>query len=259
MNRAMKRLLPALFAVSLVSCQAAPSKTPMPEQPSMMAITPVDFMAEDGLSVSGRFYRADTPKALILLFHQANSSKDEYATIAPKLVKMGYSALAIDQRSGGAMFGPNQTAARMQSPATYNDAIHDLDAAFSWSRSMNVPVIVWGSSYSSALVFELAARHPKAVAAVLAFSPGEYLGPNNPVAAAAAKVTAPVFITVADAGDELKAAKPIFDATAATNKKLYVPTAGIHGSSTLITDRNAAGEAANWAAVTAFLDPLFAR
>ena len=219
----------------------------------MMAVTPVNFMADDGLTVSGLYYRATTPKALILLFHQANSSKDEYATIAPRLVEMGYSALAIDQRSGGAMFGKNQTAARMTTPVTYGDALHDLDAALSWSRTMQVPIIIWGSSYSSALVFQLAAKHPKDITAVLAFSPGEYLGPGKPVTAAAAKVKVPVFVTVASDPAELAQAKPIFAALTGLSNKLYVPAAGVHGSSTLIAARNAKGAEANWTAVADFL------
>jgi alpha-beta hydrolase superfamily lysophospholipase len=237
----------------LAGCQQAPSRGPMPEQPSKMAVTDVNFMADDGLTVSGRFYRATGPKALILLFHQANSSKDEYATIAPTLVEMGYSALAIDQRSGGAMFGKNMTAARMQTPATYGDALHDLEAALSWSRTMNLPVIIWGSSYSSALAFELAARHPRDVTAVLAFSPGEYLGPGNPVAAAAAKVRAPVYISVGSDPGELRQAKPIYDAVSIKDKVLNVPKVGIHGASTLIAERNPAGAAANWSSVERFL------
>lgn len=251
----MKNLLSIVFVLTLAACQQAPT-VPMPEQPAMMAVTPVNFMADDGLTVSGRYYRAGAPKALILLFHQANSSKDEYATIAPKLVEQGYSALAIDQRSGGAMFGTNQTAARMAAPATYGDALHDLDAALDWGRTMQLPVIVWGSSYSSALVFRLAAEHPGEVSAVLAFSPGEYLGAGDPVAVAAAKTNVPVFVAVASDPSELAAAKPIFFNIASTSKTLYVPAHGVHGSSTLIADRNPKGAAANWAKVNAFLESV---
>ncbi len=248
----MKFFLPVMLVMALAACEQ-PAAAPMPEQPAMMAVTPVNFMAEDGLTVSGRYYRAGAPKALILLFHQANSSKDEYATIAPRLVEQGYSALAIDQRAGGGMFGTNQTAARMTAPATYGDALHDLDAALSWGRSMQLPTIVWGSSYSSALVFELAAKHPNEISAVLAFSPGEYLGPGDPVAAAAAKTTVPVFVAVSSDPSELTAARSIYARVPSTAKTLYVPSNGIHGSSTLIADRNPKGAEANWAKVAAFL------
>ena len=250
----MRKAMLALAMLAATSACSKPAAGPMPQQPSMMAVTPVDFMADDGLTVSGTYYRATAPKALILLFHQAGSSKDEYATIAPRLVDAGYSALAVDQRSGGAMFGKNETAARMAVPATYGDALHDLDAALGWAKPMNMPVIVWGSSYSSSLVFQLAAGHRGEISAVLAFSPGEYLGPGDPVRAAAAKVDVPVFVTSAKDADEEAAAKAIFDAVPNTHKVLDVPVvAGVHGSSTLIATRNPNGASANWVPVLAFL------
>jgi dienelactone hydrolase len=256
----MRMLMGLAMLLASGACgQAPPAKQPAPEQPSMMAITPVMFMADDGLTVSGNFYRADKPKALILLFHQAGSSKEEYATIAPKLVEAGYSALAVDQRSGGNMFGKNETAARMPQGASYGDALHDLDAALSWARTMNLPVIIWGSSYSSSLVFELAAKHPGEVSALLSFSPGEYLGPGTPVRDAAAKVKVPVFVTAAKNADELRAAKAIFEAVPATEKMFATPAvAGVHGSSTLIDTHNPKGAEDNWQPVLAFLKKVAA-
>src|SRR5215470_15128451 len=86
----------------------------------------VTLRARDGVSVSGLAYAAEHPKAIVLLFHQADSSKAEYATIAPRLAAAGFTALAIDQRSGGSMYGPNETMARLSSPATYEQARPDL-------------------------------------------------------------------------------------------------------------------------------------
>jgi dienelactone hydrolase len=253
------RLILIVAALALTGCDqaATSSPKPMPEQPSMMAVTAVDFMADDGLTVSGRYYRADKPKALILLFHQANSSKDEYAEIAPRLVEAGYAALAIDQRSGGAMFGKNETAARMPQGADYASAIHDLQGALNWADSMSLPVIVWGSSYSSSLVFQLAAKNPGKVAALLSFSPGEYLGDGKPVEAAAAKIKVPVFVSFANNAEERTAARAVFEAVPAQKKLLANPSAGgVHGSSTLIASRNAAGSAAMWKQVLTFLDSV---
>lgn len=243
------------------ACRDAPSENaelaqytePSAKQFATMAVTDVNFMADDGLTVSGKYYRADKSKALILLFHQANSSMAEYETIAPRLVEMGYSALAIDQRSGGTMFGENLTAARIKAPVTYDNALHDLDAALRWSRTMNVPTIVWGSSYSSALAFQLAAKHPSEISAVLAFSPGEYIGPGQPVAKAAARVKVPVFVAVGSDVSEIRDAQPIFDAIASKDKTLFAPKQGVHGSSTLIADRNEKGARQSWIAVARFL------
>jgi len=52
--------------------------------------------------------------------------------------------------------------------------------------------VVWGSSYSAALVFLLAARHPGDVNGVVAFSPGEYLSKGTAVRDAARKAEVPL-------------------------------------------------------------------
>ena len=250
----MRALISMTGLVLIAACQQAPAPAAEPakqraEQPA--AAVSVTLTAADGVKVAGLHYRAPDPKAVILLFHQADSSKAEYATIAPRLVAAGYSALAIDQRSGGDVFGPNQTAAALGHSADYAEAQRDLEAALAWGKRQGAPVILWGSSYSAALVFRVAAD--PAVKAVLAFSPGEYLGDGAPVAAAARRVKAPTFVTSASDPGEIAAAKTILAASPATTKRQHVPAQGVHGSSTLIPERNAIGAAANWDAVLAFL------
>jgi alpha-beta hydrolase superfamily lysophospholipase len=111
------------------------------------------------VSISALVYEVRRPKGVILLFHQASSSKAEYATIAPRLAAAGFTALAIDQRSGGSLYGPNETASRLDRPATYEDAKADLEAALGWALARHLAIILWGSNYSAALVFEVAAEH----------------------------------------------------------------------------------------------------
>ncbi len=227
-----------------------------------VSAAPVDLVltASDGVKVFAQSYAAPSPNApLILLFHQAGSNKSEYAPIAPQLVKLGYNALAIDQRSGGDMYQPpNQTVAQLGRSTPYRDVLTDMEAALAWAERTHphVPVYVWGSSYSAALVFPLAAKHPREVAAVLAFSPGEYLDDKSSVRAAARHVTVPVFIDSGSDPQEVASARAIFAAVASKQKVEYVPKAGIHGSSTLRTDRDPAGADENWQAVSVFLRRL---
>ncbi|BBB08514.1 alpha/beta hydrolase [Sphingopyxis sp. EG6] len=239
----------------LAACQQTPAPAAEPAEQGiaqpLAAAVPVTLTAADGVKVAALHYPAPNPKAVILLFHQANSSKAEYATIAPRLVTAGYSALAIDQRSGGDLFGPNQTVAAIGRSADYAEAQRDLQAALAWGKEQGAPVILWGSSYSAALVFRVAAD--PAVKAVLAFSPGEYLGDGAPVAEAAGRVQVPTFITSASDPAEVGAGKAILTASPATAKQQYVPAKGVHGSSTLIPSRNPTGAAANWDAVLVFL------
>jgi dienelactone hydrolase len=236
-----------LLAFLLVaSAQAGPTSAPR-------ALT---LQAPDGVSISALAYETRQPTGIILLFHQAGSSKAEYATIAPRLAAAGFTALAIDQRSGGSLYGRNETAARLAKPSTYEDAKADLETALDWALSQHLPIILWGSSYSAALVFEVAAEHPHQVSAVLAFSPGEYLDRSGAVIDAAARVQVPIYITSASDPDEIQTGRAILAASPARVKVQFVPKSGVHGSSTLIEARNPTGAAENWKHVLAFLSAL---
>ena len=247
----------AMLAVAAVAgVFAGPAPSGAVQGAAEAKITPVLLRAADGVVVHGAFCPAIRPRATILLFHQAGSGKGEYATIAPRLAAAGFDALAVDQRSGGGLFGRNETAAGIGRPASYLEAERDLEAAFAWGRARGRPVILWGSSYSAALVFRVVARHSGQVAAVLAFSPGEYLGGPDLVHAAARRVSAPVYVTSAADPGEITAARSILAASPARVKVQFVPTAGVHGAATLIPARDPTGAAANWRAVLAFLRPV---
>ncbi|HXD14369.1 MAG TPA: alpha/beta fold hydrolase [Xanthobacteraceae bacterium] len=223
--------------------------------------TPVSFIASDNVTIFADYYGGrDAGRPLILLFHQAGSNRAEYAPIAPMLTTLGFDALAIDQRSGGSLWGrANETVQHLGRSEDYDAALHDLEAALVWAKSSgrSGPVIVWGSSYSAALVFLLAAKHPQDVKALLAFSPGEYLAGASSVRSAAAQLSIPIFVTSAKESGEVAQAKAILDAAPARQKVQFVPhIAGVHGSSTLRSDRNPKGAEENWAAVKAFLASL---
>ncbi|MDO7841022.1 dienelactone hydrolase family protein [Sphingomonas immobilis] len=236
--------------------EALESKSHLPL--TIKAQRPVTLTAADGVKVFATDYRADRPRAVILLFHQAGSGKGEYADIGPRLAKMGYDALAIDQRSGGDLYGPNATVkalgTREPQPesAAYLSAEPDLQAAVDWAKRQKLPIIVWGSSYSSSLAFPLAARNPE-VKAVLAFSPGEYFDDKALVETAATKLTVPVFVTSASDAREVAEAAKIAHAVPGGRATQFIPKAGVHGSSTLNASKNPKGAEDSWSAVTGFL------
>lgn len=216
----------------------------------------VELHAADGTTIYGRHYRlqSDEPRPLVLLFHQAGSNAAEYEPIAPRLGALGFEALAIDQRSGGRKFGHNNhTVSKLGKSTGFSAAYPDLEAAVQWARRRGTaPVVAWGSSYTAALVFRLCAEHGDALAAVLAFSPGEYLGRKGQVAQWAEQCPVPVFITSSH-GDEKEAAAALASAVG-TQAQLHVPRRGVHGSSTLRPERNAAGMESIWAEVERFLE-----
>lgn len=234
--------------------------------PALARAEPVTLQAADGVVVFGEVWSApDRPDGrkppVIIAFHQAGSNHGEYLPIAPRLVAAGFTVLAIDQRAGDDMFGTrNRTVATLGRSADYGAALPDLEAALAWGRqaAAGAPVIAIGSSYSAALVFLLAAKHPGELAGLLSFSPGEYLGGADTVHQAARQLRIPVLVDSAAAADEIAAAKSILAAVPAAGKIQIVPHAGVHGASTLRADRNPAGAEENWRGVLAFLAPFAA-
>jgi len=230
--------------------------------PGVALAEPVTLKAADGVQVFGEVWRApDRPDGakppVIVAFHQAGSNHGEYAPIAPRLVAAGFTVLAIDQRAGGELFGTrNKTVDTLGHSADFAAALPDLEAALAWGRqtAAGAPVIAIGSSYSAALVFLLAAKHPGELAAILSFSPGEYLGGTDTVHQAARQLTIPVLVDSAKSADEIAAAKSLLAAVPAAGKVQIVPQAGgVHGASTLRADRDPAGAEENWRGVLAFL------
>lgn len=201
---------------------------------------------------------AGTQRGTALLFHMAGSNRAEYGPIAAALARRGIGSLAIDQRSGGNDFGArNETVAALggRDPG-YLAALPDLEAALAWAQGAGGtgPLVAVGSSYSAALVFLLAARHPGAIRALLSFSPGEYLRGAS-VRDAAARVDCAVFVASAADAAEISAARAILAAVPGqVPKQQFAPEVGPHGASLLRTDRNARGADAAWQATDGFLD-----
>lgn len=198
----------------------------------------IEFKAADGLTVTADLYEKSGSKKVIVLFHQAGWSRGEYKEIAPKLNEMGYTCLAIDQRSGGEVNDvKNETHARAKKAGkkvSYADAFQDIEAAVSYAKSQLRPdqLIIWGSSYSSALVLKYAGDYPDNIDAVLSFSPGEYFGSKSFISSSAKNIKVPSFIT--SSKNEKSSWWNIHQSIPAGKKKFFLPdTKGNHGSRAL--------------------------
>ncbi|NOR40850.1 MAG: alpha/beta hydrolase [Gammaproteobacteria bacterium] len=204
----------------------------------------VTFPSEDGLLITADIHapykNGDVP--VIVLFHQAGSSRGEYTDIAPWLNTLGYNCMAVDQRSGETIRGiENEAAARAvkeNRPTGYIDALPDINAALDYARRNygKKGVIAWGSSYSAALVLKVAGDSPGQVDGVLAFSPGEYFkraGKSDSwIQTSVRHIKVPVFIT--SSRNEADAWAAIFEAIESDNKVAFIPvTEGRHGSRAL--------------------------
>ena len=232
--------------------------------PAYAAAQELTLTASDGVKIHGQVSRAAKPNApIILAFHMAGSNHAEYAPIVSKLNAAGFTVLAIDQRSGGNGFSSrNKTVDGLGRSTTYDEALKDLEAAHAWgvAEARGAPVLAWGSSYSAALIFVLAAKNPATVAGVLSFSPGEYFGDRNLVHTAASAVKVPVFVSQSSGSGEVEAARSIVAVVSTNEKTHFIPTvAGVHGSSSLREDANPKGAQEYWSAVLSFLKKFSAK
>lgn len=218
----------------------------------------VTFNSLDNLKITADIYEIDPDAPYIILFHQARYSRGEYLEIAPKLNALGFNCLAVDQRSGDVVkdvINETQQRAEKKGLATkYTDAWPDLEAAFRYTKKnlKAKKIIVWGSSYSAALVFVLGSKYAEDVKGILAFSPGDYFTIKDKAISEYAKtVTAPVFITSSKSEEPYW--RPIYDNLPTSTKTFYLPMdEGFHGSKALWEENE--GYENYWEAVKEFLD-----
>lgn len=214
-------------------------------------------------AVTAELYRAGGENGrCAALFHQSGSSRGEYRTIAPELVRMGYTVLAVDVRWGNRDRWNdvlNETAARYGTAEAWERGDRekvaqiragesdDLDAAVDWllANGCTGPIAVWGASIQANGVLELAIRRPDDVGAVVDVSPGEYKkdAPDR-MRGIAARVRVPVLVLWGR--NEEDVSKPIFDALPAGAKWSYA-SRGRHGNAVFFEDPEA------WTRVREFL------
>ncbi|TRX50675.1 hypothetical protein FNH22_25475 [Fulvivirga sp. M361] len=222
------------------------------------------FESADGLQVAAELYIVHPKTApFIILFHQANWSRGEYIEIAPRLNKLGYNCMAVDLRSGGSVNDvqniTKQNAVKAMKETQYVHSLPDMEAAIRYASAnfAEGKLIVWGSSYSSALTLKIAGDMSDLVSAALAFSPGEYFvsqgKPRDFVTSSAIKIHQPVFIT--SAKGEKNNWWGIYVAIPSDKKKYFIPdTAGNHGARALWEKFSDSRE--YWQAVETFLKSI---
>ncbi len=218
----------------------------------------ISFSSGDGIKVTADLYMtADSKAPMIILYHQAGYSRGEYREIAPKLNALGFNCMAVDQRAGDSVNGViNETHREARSknlPTEYLDALTDIEAAYVYVRHGLKPdkILLWGSSYSAALMFYMGSGHHKNLSGILAFSPAEYFKVNRKeIRDFARRVTAPVFIS--SARSEYEEWKPIYEAVPGEKRSFLPEDEGRHGSKALWSDNP--GHELYWNAVEDFLD-----
>jgi dienelactone hydrolase len=237
-----------IFLVAGISCAQSTKKT-------------ITFKSTDGLLITGDLYlTTDKDAPFIILYHQARYSRGEYQEIAPKLNAMGFNCLAIDQRSGDAINGvineTHQRASEAGMATKYQDAWPDIESAFYYvtKKLKASKVIIWGSSYSAAMVFVLGSEHKARISGILAFAPGEYFKiDDKSISDYAKEINYPVFITSAKSEEQYW--RPIYEKLNTDEKYFYLPQdEGYHGSKALWEENE--GNDMYWKAVVQFLEQI---
>lgn len=217
----------------------------------------VTFESGDGLLITAEQYISSTQNPYIILLHQAGYSRGEYREIAPKLVKLGFNCLAIDQRSGYEVnYVKNETAMRAKAknlPANYIDAMPDIQAAIAFVKKQNPkPIILWGSSYSASLALIVAAKELK-VGGVVVFSPGEYFDQDDYVKSRIAKISVPILAL--SSRSEYPVMEELLADVKPSLKTLFKPSdEGKHGAKALWDSNPSSQE--YWMAVTLFFSKM---
>jgi len=217
----------------------------------------ITFPAEDGVTVTVDLYQIENKNApFIILYHQAGYSRGEYINIAPKLNEMGFNCMAIDQRSGNEVNGivneTHKSAVSLNKKTKYPDAIPDVEVALKYVKNelRASKIIIWGSSYSAALVLYLGSQYPNDIDGILSFSPGEYFKiDGNEIKSYTSKITCPVFIT--SAKNEHDSWKEMYEVISSEKSYFLPKVKGKHGSKALWEDSDENED--YWTAVKSFL------
>jgi len=218
----------------------------------------VSFYSSDSLKITADLYLNNYQSPFILLFHQSESSRGEYKSIAPKLQKLGYNCLAVDLRCGSKTnYIENETAQRAHEryfPSRNIDALKDMEAAIAYIRKFNRnKVILFGSSYSASLALLIAKGLPE-IQAVIAFSPGEYFRPEISIKDTITGLSVPVFIASTEM--EYNYVAEMLSGIDNKYKTLFKPEKGrgIHGAKALW--ENSQDYDACWFQLTCFFGHL---
>ena len=220
----------------------------------------VTFNSKDGIKLYADIYNSKKGKSapLIMLFHQGGGDvRGEYATIIPRLQKLGYNIMATDTRQGGTRFGTNRTMANIKKEFGYCDAYQDLEAALDFVKNEGFTGkrIAWGSSFSAALVFQLASKRGNDLAGILGFSPAS----GGPMAACKPSLYA-TGVKIPALGlrprREMRTGVIQFAEFKKHGIETYVSENGVHGSSMLVESRVKGDVEPHWKTVLTFIENI---
>ena len=260
----MKKII--LITISLLTVLNACQKKNQIKSDIEIQVKEISFITPDNIKIFGDLYAKDKTSPVIILFHQGGSNaRSEYAPIIPKLIKKGYTILAIDQRVGGQYYGGyNRTLANVPTYIYgdgygYCDAYNNLEGAldFMIESGFTGNKTIWGSSYSASLAIILANNRQNDISGVLAFSPASGGSmkdclPNQYFET----LKKPLLMLRPPSEAKSDNSKAQLKLVQSFGHQTFVAKHGVHGSSMLVEERvkNEVGE--TWKVVFDFLNKI---
>lgn len=131
------------------------------------------FKASDGEDVPYRLWRAEKPRAMVLLLHGATDYCGAFDEIGPQFAARGLTALAIDQRGFGATATRGSWDGKGRMIRDAIDAVRYLRNRFGDVP----PIFIVGESMGAALAVHVASRAPDLnLAGIVLAAPGAISG-----------------------------------------------------------------------------------
>ena len=226
--------------------------------PLVAQVQDVSWVTRDERTVHATWYgAAGGARGVIMALHQGGASgRGEYGPIIPRLNEGGWDVVAVDLREGGSRFGGVNRTAEDDDVVDYGAAEDDILGGVSYVRAIraDIPLVLWGSSFSGALAMRAGAQRPADVSAVLAFSPAA----GGPLADCrgeemTAGMLAPVLVLRPASEMELESVQRQLEIVEEQGHQTYVARPGTHGSSMLVEERVGADVEDTWAVVEEFL------
>lgn len=221
--------------------------------------TEITLVTSDTLTIFGDVFDPDVARPLLLLFHQGGgNARAEYGPLVPRLLDEGFATMAFDLRRGGDRLGGTNRTIDANAPAewSYCDAAPDLEAVLDYARSRfeDRTIILWGSSFSGALVIRLAAQRPNDVDGVIAFSPasGEPMEGCRPEELSGA-LSVPAMMLRPKSEADIESVQKQLTSFSSQGHRTFVAENGVHGSSMLNALRTHSDNETTWQEVLSFL------
>jgi len=149
------------------------ARSPLADRATSASEPTDSFRASDGAQVPYRVWRAETPRALVLLLHGAFDYSAAFDEIGDQFAARGITAMAIDQRGFGATVTRGMWCGE-------NRMIRDVIEAVAFLRMRcgnSLPVFLVGESMGAALAVHASALAPNPnLAGVVLAAPGAVTG-----------------------------------------------------------------------------------